>query len=125
MQLLALLAQVAIELERAGTTPSHRFGIAALLGQHLKIIVRSRLAGIQRTLRDKDPSAAGFGPMFENLHASMSAHEISAMQSTEQLLSPFDPFFAAPLSMSEDDLTEEGFVDILRDLFSHGFGGIS
>lgn len=120
-----MLAQVSIELERAGTTPSHRFGIAALLGQHLQIIVRSRLADIQRAVKEQDPSAARFEPVFDDFHTLMSANETLAMQLNDPLSSAFDPFFAAPAGMSEYDLTGEGFADILRDLFGQGFGGMS
>jgi hypothetical protein len=42
-ELLALVGQVALQLERAGTTPSHRYGIAALMGHHLVSILRTRL----------------------------------------------------------------------------------
>ncbi|CAK7234615.1 hypothetical protein SCUCBS95973_008994 [Sporothrix curviconia] len=46
-ELLALVSQVALQLARAGTTPSHRYGIAALLGHHLVTILRTRAFGVR------------------------------------------------------------------------------
>ena len=43
VELLALLAEVATQLEKAGTTPVHRFGVAALLGQHLLMVLKRQL----------------------------------------------------------------------------------
>ena len=40
---LKLLAEVATQLEKAGTTPVHRFGVAALLGQHLLMVLKRQL----------------------------------------------------------------------------------
>lgn len=42
VELLALLSQVSMQLERACKTPSHRFGIAARLGQHIMRILKAR-----------------------------------------------------------------------------------
>lgn len=47
VELLAMLAETAAQLEKAGTTPSHRFGVPALLGQHLFIVLKKQL----KTLR--------------------------------------------------------------------------
>lgn len=44
--LLGLLGTLALLLEQAGTTPSHRLGVAAIYGSHLKSVVRARIHSV-------------------------------------------------------------------------------
>lgn len=59
VELLGLVAQVALQLQKAGTTPSHRAGIAALLGQHLFVMLRLRAAD----LKDSSLIPEDFNPL--------------------------------------------------------------
>ncbi|XHG09906.1 hypothetical protein AWENTII_012942 [Aspergillus wentii] len=104
VELLALLSQVAIQLEKAGTTPSSRFGIAALLGQHLTMILRARARGLKESVGEVDYSPP--------------------MQGTQQdaMISTFDPFLTS--AMWDDDGSAEGLTDLHLQLFGQGFGGV-
>lgn len=114
-QLIALLAQVALGLERAGTTPPHRFGVAALLGQHLLIILRARAADIRRSAH----FVGSFEPTMERPPSPYGLIDPTPLETDGPLLSAFDPFLSAEL-----DLTNEGFAETLRQIFGQGFGGM-
>lgn len=47
VELFALLAALGNQLVRAGSTPSHRFGVATLLGQHLLLILRDNASSLK------------------------------------------------------------------------------
>jgi hypothetical protein len=134
VELLALLAQVALQLKRAGTTPSHRFGIAALLGQHLLIILRARACLLKDGV--PIPEVQSVAPQFSDgnnsdpsYHLGRLPNSTSSMeilpdtQVDNPLVSTYDPFLTATIS-TDTDLGEEGFTDILREIFGPGFGDV-
>ncbi|GLI75631.1 hypothetical protein PoHVEF18_003893 [Penicillium ochrochloron] len=136
VELLALLAQVALQLKRAGTTPSHRFGIAALLGQHLLVILRARASVLRNAV--PVPELQSVAPQYSNgnnsdsgyhlgrnLPASTGSMEIlSETHVNNPLVSTYDPFLTTATMSSETDLGEEGFTDLLREIFGPGFGDV-
>ncbi|KAL8277759.1 hypothetical protein RQP46_009881 [Phenoliferia psychrophenolica] len=56
--LLGLLANLALLLEQIGTTPSHRVGVAAVYGSHLKVVVRERVHSVWK-LHEESGEADG------------------------------------------------------------------
>ncbi|KAJ5824764.1 Short-chain dehydrogenase/reductase SDR [Penicillium robsamsonii] len=126
VELLALLSQVAIQLERAGTTPSHRFGIAALLGQHLMMILRARAVGLKDSSQlgqvrtDASYTNAGFDDGTRQFMSQQSPHS----KPYEALISDYDPFLTTASMSTQGDLTGEGFADFFREMFGPGFGGV-
>ncbi|CAK45447.1 hypothetical protein AnigIFM59636_002595 [Aspergillus niger] len=97
-ELLALLGQVALQLEKAGSTPSHRTGIAAVLGRHLLSILRARVG-------------TGIGPGVvadSGLHCSSESGLVG---------SSCDPVLGS-VAMGLD----EGFADVFREVFGPGWG---
>lgn len=132
VELLALLAQVAMQLKRAGTTPFHRFGIAALLGQHLMVILRARASALKdavsipvvqsaaQQFRDGNNIHPGYhlGRDLTNSTASMEA--LSDTNVEYPLVSNYDPI----LTTAATDLGEEGFTELLREIFGPGFGDV-
>jgi hypothetical protein len=127
VELLALLSQVSLQLERAGTTPPQRFGIAALLGQHLLMILRTRVAILKETFNhieggqnmslDRN-SESRMDP--SNGHAG-----ISEMQPYDAMFSEFDPFLTTSSILNDEYFTSEGFADILRELSGQRFGSMT
>ena len=126
VELLALLSQVSIQLERAGTTPPERFGISALLGQHLSMILRSRASVLKDAFNyiQADENAS-FDQNFEShMDTSNGQMEICEIQPYDPMLSAFDPFLTS--SMTNDEVfAGDGFGEILRDLFGQGFGSMT
>ncbi|KAL4755682.1 Zn(II)2Cys6 transcription factor [Aspergillus foveolatus] len=117
VELLALLSQVALQLQHAGTTPSHRFGVAALLGQHLMMILRARAVD----LREPPPSqtqnhAACHGPI-ERQPAP------SQMSEGNQLVLNWDPFLT-PATSDQNGVAGDGFADYFREIFGPEFGDL-
>lgn len=124
-ELLALLSQVALQLERAGTTPSHRCGIAALLGQHLMMILRARIAGLNDLLhhsqtRTDPPCTKGYDDGMKPLPSQQSPQALPY----EALVSDYDPFLTTTSTSTQDDLTGEGFAGVFREIFGPGFEGV-
>ncbi|KAF9885478.1 hypothetical protein FE257_012914 [Aspergillus nanangensis] len=115
VELLGLAAQVAMQMERAGTTPPHRFGIAALLGQHLRRILRGKASNLQG------------GPMSTSISWSHSpgplpvAHQpllVERQQEDEYTLGNMDPFYdSISTSMVGGD---SEFSEFLQGLISPG-----
>ncbi|KAJ5607602.1 hypothetical protein N7537_004221 [Penicillium hordei] len=126
VELLALLGQVAIQLERAGTTPSHRFGIAALLGQHLMMILRARTAGLKysnqpgQTRTDATYTSMGFDDGARQFMPQQSPN----LKPYEALISDHDPFLTTASMSTQGDLTGEGFAEFFREMFGPGFGDV-
>ncbi|CAG8406724.1 unnamed protein product [Penicillium salamii] len=125
VELLALLSQVAIQLERAGTTPPHRFGIAGLLGQHLMMILRSRATGLKISAHSSQPTS-------DTPHSTTSfdggtrffAQQSSSTRPDQSLISDYDPFLTTASMSTQGSLTGEGFAEFFRETFGPGFGGV-
>ncbi|KIX04597.1 uncharacterized protein Z518_05467 [Rhinocladiella mackenziei CBS 650.93] len=128
VELLALLSQVALQLERAGTTPSHRFGIAALLGQHLFMILRAR-ANALKCVTEASQVRRSLPLDSTNFEARQGAQGHTdnqpEPQSFDPFLSTFDPFLTAPFFPREEDGAAEGFTEALWDWFGQGIGGVT
>ncbi|KAJ5638147.1 transcriptional regulator family: Fungal Specific TF [Penicillium lividum] len=112
LELFALLSQVALQLERAGQTPSHRFGIAALLGQHIMMILRAKA----RALREELDIESSYPQNCNN------DQQIAQDEATGPFISDYDPFLTNGGLVG--DVTEEGFADLFREIFGPGFGGV-
>lgn len=127
VELLALLSQVSIQLERAGTTPPQRFGIAALLGQHLLMILRTRATVLRETFNHIEAGEnMSFDQDFESHVETSNGHiEPSEIQPYDPMLFTFDPFLASSSTTNDGDLSGDNFAEILRDLFGQGFGGMT
>ena len=126
VELLALLSQLAIQLERAGTTPSHRFGIAALLGQHLMMILRARAGGLKdsnrpgRTRTEVSYTGTGFGEGRRQFMPQQFPHP----KPCEPLISDYDPFLTTASMSTQGDLNGEIFADFFREMFGPGFENV-
>ncbi|KAJ5608756.1 hypothetical protein N7528_009323 [Penicillium herquei] len=115
IELFALLSRVASNLERAGKTPSHRYGIAALLGQHIMMILRAKSSGLRQELEVDSSLTQVYG-------SSHQAHSVEEGNlSNDPLVSDYDPFLG---DANLPDITEEGFADLFREVFGPGFGNI-
>ncbi|KAL3482953.1 hypothetical protein BJX62DRAFT_231319 [Aspergillus germanicus] len=117
VELLALLGQVALQLQRAGTTPSHRFGIAALLGQHLMMILRARAV-----------DARGPPSSQTRAHAARRGSiewqpPPSPVSQGNPLVSNWDPFMTPAIS-DQYGVAGDGFVDFFREIFGPEFGDL-
>ncbi|KAJ5243274.1 uncharacterized protein N7469_001601, partial [Penicillium citrinum] len=114
LELLALLSQVAMQLQRAGTTPPHRFGIAALLGQHLMMILRARAVGLGEPASSQAQSY--------RIHRRPSQWQLSQPQMVHRspLVSDWDPFLTPAIS-DKNDPGSDGFNDFFREIFGPGF----
>ncbi|KAJ6020447.1 transcriptional regulator family: Fungal Specific TF [Penicillium herquei] len=115
IELFALLSRVALNLERAGKTPSHRYGIAALLGQHIMMILRAKSSGLRLELEVHSSFTQNYG----------SSHQINSLEdgnrSSDPLISDYDPFLG---DVNLPDISEEGFADLFREIFGPGFGNV-
>jgi hypothetical protein len=121
-QLIALLSQVALQLERAGSTPPPRYGLAALLGQHLKMILETRLSPLRATLKQPaaqmiDGERTWAGVESCNQTASSSYTEYHNTDFTN-----FDSVLTAPMFTGEEGVWQDDFGDFLQDLFGQRFG---
>ncbi|GAT28438.1 hypothetical protein RIB2604_02600780 [Aspergillus luchuensis] len=97
-ELLGLLGQVALQLEKAGSTPSHRIGIAAVLGRHLLSVLRAKVG-----------TRMGPGDVADSrLHCSSESGLVG---------SSCDPVLGS-VAMGLD----EGFADVFREVFGPGWG---
>ncbi|KAH8888916.1 hypothetical protein GQ53DRAFT_723695 [Thozetella sp. PMI_491] len=141
VELLALVSQVALQLEKAGTTPPHRFGISALLGQHLFLILRSMASGLKDGVATERDPANQEGP--EPIISSATSHwgdvpcvgldplehDGRDLEWTEQgrlvdtFMPIFDPF--VPVTFQGADMSDEDlFGGMIREWYSQGFGGL-
>ena len=134
-ELLALLGKLALQLERAGSTPSHRLGIAALLGQHLLMILRTKAAGLMDAVPTATESQTALVYNHNNTNISLE-HQASANATVntdtkdmpsdtrvyDPLLSTYDPFLTTAMAGAENDLTGEGFTGLFREIFGPSFG---
>lgn len=119
LELLALLSQVALQLQRAGTTPPHRFGIAALLGQHLMMILRARAVGLGETASSQTQSQN------HSIRHGLSEWQPAQPQMARRspLVSDWDPFLTPAIS-DQNDFGPDGFNDFFREIFGPGFGDL-
>ncbi|KAJ5657394.1 uncharacterized protein N7484_001043 [Penicillium longicatenatum] len=116
LELFGLLSQVALQLERAGQTPSHRFGIAALLGQHIMRILRAKSVALREELNIEfsyPQSCGGNQQVPQNGETG---------NPSGPFVSDYDPFLTNASLVG--DVTEEGFADLFREIFGPGFGGV-
>lgn len=116
VELFALLGQVALQLERAGRTPSHRFGVAALLGQHLMMILKARSG----TLRRQTEPTASSSQKSQYMEKSL-LQETDQERTCDQFVSEYDSLLAGGL---HDDPAEGEFADLFRGIFGPVFGGV-
>ncbi|KAF2094967.1 hypothetical protein NA57DRAFT_45781 [Rhizodiscina lignyota] len=137
VELLALISQVALQLERAGTTPTHRFGISALLGQHLFLILRNRanvLKELAKNGKDGEERQSAAAGEWQALHRHGLQH-LPNEQQTERLNDPpllfdplvsaFDPFLTGPPLPGEEEFApDDAFSEMIREWFGQGFGGV-
>ncbi|OQE31416.1 hypothetical protein PENSTE_c001G01083 [Penicillium steckii] len=102
------------ETARAGTTPPHRFGIAALLGQHLMMILRAR------AVRLGEP--ASLQTQNYSIHHRSSEWQPAQPQIVQRspLVSDWDPFLTPAIS-DRNDPGSDGFNDFFREIFGPGF----
>ncbi|GKZ27411.1 hypothetical protein AbraIFM66951_004199 [Aspergillus brasiliensis] len=114
VELLGLAAQVATHMERAGTTPTHRFGIAALLGQHLRRILRRKALNLQE--RSMNTSLSRDHPPVP-LPVPDQHLPIEREEEDESVLGNMDPFYDISTSMIEAD---SEFSEFLKGLISPG-----
>ena len=118
VELLALLSQLALQLQRAGTTPAHRFGIAALLGQHLMMILRARAVG----LGGEPPSSPTRNHVARRRPTEWQPAP-SEMGQGSPLVSSWDPFLTPAVS-DQTGVAGDGFADFFREIFGPGFGDL-
>ncbi|KAB8261597.1 hypothetical protein BDV32DRAFT_157921 [Aspergillus pseudonomiae] len=131
IELLALLAQVALQLKRAGTTPSHRFGIAAILGHQLLMILRTRAAGLASTTsiaetdHDGNNSGAQSTSHCPSQEGSLSIGPMTDIpldtHTQDPLSSPYGPSLTTLTMGMENDLMGDGFGDLFREIFGPSF----
>lgn len=138
VELIALVSQVALQLETAGTTPPHRFGIAALLGQHLFFILQTRAAMLKNLAQsgrqaDIAPNATSIqwrsaqatptGP----LEQYNQVQELNEQQPSrlDPMLWTSDPFLTGyPHGEDDADASDDAFGRMIREWFGQGFGGV-
>lgn len=129
IELLALLTKVALLLEKAGTTPTHRFGIAALLGQHLFKVLRTRASGLGGGdgvgATSQGPSQAQRS-VTEDIDLDFVANppEHDAHLAFDPLFAAFDSYLALPFLPGDEGDTNEGFTGALSDWMNQGFVSI-
>lgn len=125
VELLALLAEVATQLEKAGTTPSHRFGVAALLGQHLLMVLKRQLRtlNLAPTIERSDVSAIGESMAPEDVTAggcrSLLSDNDQMMLTQREDWNPQQdashPYYIDPLMLTDGST---GGVVSLQDTFA-------
>lgn len=129
LELLALLTQVALLLEKAGTTPVHRFGIAALLGQHLFKILQMRASRLSGGVEGNPTSR---GPTHEHLSVAENvdfdfAAEVSQRDNHipfDHLFAGFDTYLPMPFLPGDDGSINQGVTGALPDWMTQGFGSV-
>ncbi|RAH67443.1 Zn(II)2Cys6 transcription factor [Aspergillus aculeatinus CBS 121060] len=119
IELLALLSQVSLQLERAGTTPPHRFGIAALLGEHLLGILRTKAASAKSAQHRAVEHSL---PRYDLGHPASVLSESSGNLAIYNAQEPVsDPWFTDASAAMSYDLTGDSFGDLFREIFGPGF----
>lgn len=118
VELLALLGQVALQLERAGTNPPHRFGLAALLGQHLFVLLRSH---------SKALAGEASGNLQSLSSAPLDAHfqgtivQPAQPQIPEQFMTTYDPFLTGPMMPCGENTMADEFSETIWQWCGQGF----
>ena len=126
-QLIALLSQVALQLERAGSTPPSRYGLAALLGQHLKMILQTKLSPLRAALNQPPASQTveGYSQTWASAKPCDQAQAPSssyAENNNTTVSTDFDPVLTTPIFTGEETIWQDDFGDFLQELFGQRFG---
>lgn len=137
VELVALVSQVALQLETAGTTPPHRFGIAALLGQHLFFILRTRanvLKNLAQSGRQVEATETASSSQWKSAQPMLvdaqgrdgQPGDVSDQPTrVDPMLWTSDPFLTAYSHGEEEvDTTDDAFGRMIREWFGQGFGGV-
>lgn len=115
VELLALLSELALQLEKAGTTPRHRFGIAALLGQHLLHILRRKLRTLGGATTAKPQAAEVAGDSFMALDTSQLPMADGHLGQNDIVLDSMSPLPFVELSPGEEDAAHQAFSGMMRE----------
>lgn len=115
VELLALLSELALQLERAGTTPSHRFGTAALLGQHLLHILRRKLRPLVGATTARPQTADAAGPPFTGLDTSQPPVSYDELGHAEIDFDAINPLPFVGLSPGGEDAAQQVFSGMMRE----------
>jgi hypothetical protein len=126
MELLALLAELAIQLERAGTVPQHRLGIAALLGQHLFRILRAKLAALKpvASIAMKSIPASTCGAETASAGLSMDMMVQPQMMHDTWMPYSFDMATTSSLSPMSESLAQDAFSGFMQEWYGQGTDSI-
>lgn len=119
VELLALLGQVALQLERAGTTPPHRFGQAALLGQHLFVLLRSHSKALTGETT-ADLQTLSSAPLDSHFQGTVTQTNPQS-QVPEQFMTTYDPFLTGPLMPCGDNTMADEFSETIWQWCGQGF----
>ncbi|KAJ5137224.1 transcriptional regulator family: Fungal Specific TF [Penicillium atrosanguineum] len=121
-ELFAFLGQVALQLERAGATPSHRYGIAALYGQHLMKILRTKAGDFKEELQ----IGLRRGNATRNSRGTLEPQGEKMSQNGHCTSFNLGDQFACSTSslFLQDHFLEDGLDDLFREIFGPGFDGV-
>ncbi|KAK5049914.1 hypothetical protein LTR84_004033 [Exophiala bonariae] len=129
VELLALLTRLALLLEKAGTTPAHRSGIAALLGQHLFRILHVRAGGMKSNIGIStacQPPSQTEVSVVENTDLDFVA-EVTQQNDNipfHDIFAEFDTYLSMPFLPGDEGSMNQGFTAPLADWMSQGFGSM-
>lgn len=115
VELLALLTELALQLEKAGTTPSHRFGIAALLGQHLLHILRRRLRALRGAITARPQAEEAAGESFMGLDTGQLPVADGGLGQTDIVFDSMSPLPFVGLSPGAEDAAHQAFSGMMRE----------
>lgn len=115
VELLALLSELALQLERAGTTPSHSFGTAALLGQHLLHILRRKLRTLGGAATANPQAAEATRASSTGLDTSQLPMSYSDLGQTDIGFDSVNPLPFVGLSPSGEDAAQQVFSGMMRE----------
>ncbi|KAJ5122926.1 hypothetical protein N7448_009023 [Penicillium atrosanguineum] len=121
-ELFAFLGQVALQLERAGATPSHRYGIAAIYGQHLMKILRTKAGDFKEELQ----IGLRRGNATRNSRGTLEPQGEKMSQNGHCTSFNLGDQFACSTSslFLQDHFLEDGLDDLFREIFGPGFDGV-
>ncbi|KAK1927058.1 hypothetical protein DB88DRAFT_9665 [Papiliotrema laurentii] len=110
-RVLGLLSQLAILLERVGTTPRHRLGTAAVYGRHLQVYLRRRIVALCLA-HDRQDLNAGGGFTLTGFDLSPGRQAETSIQQIfgSNQISPTDQAQAS-MNLVWDDVNTLNFLD--------------